>query len=248
MIVCAGGCGCRVAKVLSLADEIVCVGSPMDVAYAPSDVVKVVVDAGSDTGAHRDHVTAFRQLSHGKKENAAKLRQLVNAIRKSDTAPVVVFGLGGAVGLAVARYLVDNLSAAVLTTVLPHPDEPEAARATAKWSWLKGAKKFGNCIVAAVKSRAPMDEDTLIKAAGLVEDLNGMPLDVVVNRARTDEHVLEGKRARLEDITKVINSIEAMAKGEASVREVEALREGSELNVVGDGGSEDDDLDPWSLL
>lgn len=142
LIVCAGGCGAKTVNRLRYKDEdhVVAIGSPSDVSVIKrDDVVRLVVDAGSDTGAHRDFNKAFEQLDgqlDGVIENAKR------AVRAGELV-TVVFGIGGAVGAAVARHLLDAVPAAIVATV-PAPDEPERSHAAAQLAWLMEARKFKN--------------------------------------------------------------------------------------------------------
>ncbi|NPB02121.1 MAG: hypothetical protein GXO28_04340 [Methanopyri archaeon] len=198
LMVLAGGCGCRAASKLGSVgpdETVVCVGSPMDVAYAPEGVERVPVDVGSDTGAHRDYGAAYVRLSEGGLENVLGR---VSEVVDSGHAPVVVFGLLGATGLAVARCVVEN-APATLVIVGPAVGEPHAHEAGDRYDWLSEGKYFGDSRIVLVSNPNPEDEAPLSRAVELARRFP-TKLDSVVNDARAGVAYVDGEPVSPEEV------------------------------------------------
>ncbi len=190
-MVLAGGCGCRAASKLGSVgpdESVVCVGSPMDVAYAPEGVERIAVDVGSDTGAHRDYGAAYVRLSEGGLEG---LLERVSEVVDSGYAPVVVFGLLGATGLAVARCVVER-APATLVMVGPAVGEPHAHEAGDRFEWLAEGRYFGDSRLVLVSNPDPEDEAPLSRAVELARRFP-TKLDSVVNDARAGVAYVDGE-------------------------------------------------------
>jgi len=199
MIVCGGECGAKVAARIPRLKDVVVIGSRLDLTAAPDDVEAFVVNVGSDTGAHRDHKRAYRQLEKGENKNV--INAVLNAIEKGGRPPILVYGLCGATGLSIARRITDEVPA-VHVVVLPHPSERDAARAVGKFEFVTSAKKANSSVFRAVTPAACMDDKALDTAASIAEASlkEFRTFGVLVNAARNDMHSIDDEEASLSDI------------------------------------------------
>ncbi len=100
-------------------------------------VAKIVVDAGSSTGAHRDYKRAYRQI-----KNDIRVKKIVKAgcsyVSETKKPIHVVFGLDGAVGTATARILMDKI-ATINHCIVPSLKEDESRLVHDQFKWLISA-------------------------------------------------------------------------------------------------------------
>ncbi|NPB01358.1 MAG: hypothetical protein GXO28_00420 [Methanopyri archaeon] len=242
VVVAAGGCGCKFANRYP-GDDVICVGSSLDLSYLErDDVPRIRVEAGSPTGAHRDHTRAFKQLKEVD-ENREKIDKVLSLardmVRKRKRVPVVAFGLGGAVGLAMARLIADHVPC-IWAMVLPAPNEPEAALGEEKFEFLMRARSSERCLVVARSSRYPEDKETF---DGLAADLVSLPrdLDLVQNWAKMDAHRLDGKVMSLDKIRNTISMYAERARAEGVVVEDEEVKQMIEKLAEEEGEEETED-------
>jgi len=226
----AGGCGARASTFSSLPEQrVLVVGSRADVLDAEESYTQLTVDAGSPTGAHRDHKTAYRQLRG--QEAVDKVLEACKRAFEREITPVIIYGLAGAVGLALARLISEEIPVVVHAMVLPHPTEPESERADDKFRWVMAGVQ-GRALLVARTPREAYDSDTLASIVTDVENLQGeLHVDRVNNLAATDNHLLDGKRATLETVENRVRAIaERHRAGErAETKAVDVERE--ELDV-----------------
>ncbi len=230
MFIFAGGCGARASTFSSLPEErVLVVGSRADVLDAEESYTRLTVNAGSPTGAHRDHKTAYRQLLGQEPMN--RVLEACKRAFEREIAPVVVYGLAGAVGIAVARLISEEIPVVVHAMVLPHPKEPESERADDKFRWVLSGSRGRNLVVARTPREA-YDASTLSSIVTDIETLEGeLHVDRVNNLAATDNHLLDGRRATLDTIEARIRALAERHRAErrAETKSVEVERE--ELDV-----------------
>ncbi len=184
MVVYAGGCGCAASNYTKLpagAKEVV-VGSEADIQECKrDDVTKIVVNAGSPTGAHRDYKTAYRQID---KNHAFKklTNAIIDYVKKTGRAPHLVFGLGGAVGAAVARAIMEKVAIVAHCTV-PSPKEMELGLVYDQLGWLMSSNKAKNSLFVMVQNRKT-DEMELKQIAYNLLDMLDIKYTKLPNMAR----------------------------------------------------------------
>ncbi|AAM02339.1 hypothetical protein [Methanopyrus kandleri] len=131
IVVGAGTFGCRVAPYVASAFEassVVLVDTP-DGIQSGEELAKklglqtsrVEVAYGSPSGAHRDYETAMKdaEKSEALKQLSEKFVEVVKLEYRADRVPVLVWGLGGAIGAATAIRLGEEVPYALHVTVLP---------------------------------------------------------------------------------------------------------------------------------
>ncbi|MEO2241124.1 MAG: hypothetical protein ABGY09_03545 [Euryarchaeota archaeon] len=233
MYIFAGGCGARASTFSSLPEErVLVVGSRADVLDAEESYTRLTVNAGSPTGAHRDHKTAYRQLLG--QEPVNRVLEACKRAFEREIAPVIVYGLAGAVGLALARIISEEIPVVVHAMVLPHPTEPEAERADDKFRWVMAGVQ-GRSLLVARTPREAYDSNTLAAIVTDIENLEGeLHVDRVNNLAATDNHLLDGRRATLETVENRVRAIAERHRAEerARTKAVEVEREKLDVREI----------------
>jgi hypothetical protein len=249
----AGGCGARASKFSSFPEhQVLVIGSSADILDAENAYTRLTVDAGSPTGAHRDHKTAYRQLRG--QEAVDRVLEACRQAFEREIAPVIVYGLAGAVGTALARLISEEIPVTVHAMVLPHPSEPESERADAKFRWVMTGTR-GRTLIIARTPRESYDSNTLSAIVTDIENLEGeLHVDRVNNLAATDNHLLNGKHATLDTIENRIRAIAERHRAEAraETRAVEVEREELDVREIVQEEEEEDEKDggdsPWDIF
>jgi len=204
VVVCAGGCGCRASRFLAGTDaEVVVVGSELDVGYAegvPGEK-RIVVNAGDPRGGFRDYRTTLRRI---KSDVRPLVKKLVEGFDETGRAPAVVFGLGGAVGLATAALIAERVPL-VAVMVLPSHGEPCAREARERFDFLMDR---GRAVVpVAVRNMDPDSVEPVRVAAEFGFEFAGSRADKVANDAGNGVAYLENRVTTVSELRSYLDSL-----------------------------------------
>jgi len=197
VIVCAGGCGARTAQyLLDTDEELLIIGSELDLQFVErtQDDRKVMVDAGDPRGGYKDYRRTIRKIRKDLKPIVSSLQSWTRETKK---APVVVFGLGGAVGLATAGILADAVPV-VAMTVLPDSKEAVAAEAVERFDFLLGRKKA--VLVHAFQNPDCGDVSVLRDVAVAATQWTGKTVDTIVNADANRDAYLDGDLTTVDEL------------------------------------------------
>jgi len=204
VVVCAGGCGCRASRFLAGTDaDVVVVGSELDVGYAegvPGEK-RIVVNAGDPRGGFRDYRTTLRRI---KSDVRPLVKKLVEGFDETGRAPAVVFGLGGAVGLATAALIAERVPL-VAVMVLPSHGEPCAREARERFDFLMDR---GRAVVpVAVRNMDPDSVEPVRVAAEFGFEFAGSRADKVANDAGNGVAYLENRVTTVSELRSYLDSL-----------------------------------------